>query len=296
MNGRDVSTGVLVLGVRAGVVAGRVVLLPVRVLARGPLQPIVVRAEQRVALVGSAARARARTRARKAAPDLERRLDSALAGPIPEAVMRRMVDRVLESPELDRVVEQVASSPAVRAAVAQQTTTFASEVATQVRERAGELDDVVEQTVNRHAVSPVRSLYGGLATRFVAFALDLVLLAVGFLAVTAFVALAISLFGHPARTVIATIVAVGWSLAAAIYFVFFWSLAGQTPGLRVMHQRVARDGAPPNVLRGLVRFLVMTLGIVAALAGVVLILFDGRRRALHDVVAGTVVESAERAP
>jgi uncharacterized RDD family membrane protein YckC len=268
----------------------------VRVLVRGPLRPFATRAEARVAQAGADARLRAEARARAATPDLERMLDRALDGPLPDVVVKRMVDHVLESGELDRVVEHVAASPAVREAVARQTTSFGDEIAGRVRVRTASLDDRLEGWVRalvRRAPARVRLPYGGVATRGFAFAVDLVLLGVSFLAVTAFVALAASLLGHVSQWILAGLLAFGWIVAAALYFVFFWTATGQTPGMRVMHQRMAcPDGGPPHVLRALVRFAVL----IVVTVGFVTILFDKRRRALHDMVAGTVVASVEPVP
>jgi uncharacterized RDD family membrane protein YckC len=62
--------------------------------------------------------------------------------------------------------------------------------------------------------------------------------------------------------------------------------------MRVMGQRVSRTaGGTIGVGRGLVRFVVLTLGFLPLLVSAVLILFDDRRRGLHDLAAGTVVAS-----
>jgi uncharacterized RDD family membrane protein YckC len=296
VNERDVSAGLLVIGVRAGLAAGRLAVLPVRVLVRGPLQPFATRAEARVAQAGADARRRAQARARAATPDVEHMLDRALDGPLPDIVVKRMVDHVLESGELDRVVEHVAASPAVREAVARQTSSFADEVGERVRIRAAAVDDRLEswaRAVVLRKPPRVRLPYGGLATRGFAFAVDLLLVGVGFLAVTGFVALAAEVLGNPSHWLLGVLLASGWSLTAAVYFVFFWTTAGQTPGMRVVHQRIAcKNGSPPNALRAVVRYVVL----IVLCVGAVTILFDKRRRALHDMVAGTTVASVEPVP
>jgi uncharacterized RDD family membrane protein YckC len=231
-------------------------------------------------------------------PELERLVNAALDGPLADTVARRLVDRVLASPELDRVVEHVASSPAVRAAVAQQGSTLADEVAAHVRTRAAGLDERLEvrarSLVGRsprvdEAAVPA---YAGLATRAVAFVVDLVLAGVAFLAVAALAALAISLIGRPDAWVGAALLGTLWVLAAGTYFVACWSSIGQTPGLRVVGRRVVHGDRPPGVGRAVVRFLVLALGLLPFLVSVVLVLLDDRRRALHDLVAGTVVVPA----
>jgi len=297
MNSRDFSVGLFATGFKAGVAAGRVASLPVRVLARTPgVRPIVHELGERISEEGADTRARVRDRAEAATstlstPELERIVNSALDGPLADAVARRLVDRVLASPELDRVVEQVASSPAVRAAVAQQGTTLAGEVAAHVRTRSAALDDRLEAFVGR-APREAAQPYAGLATRAVAFVVDLVVAGVAFLAAAALAALALSLIGRPDEWVGAALLGTLWVLAAGTYFVVCWSTVGQTPGLRVVGRRVVRGDRPPGVGRSLVRFVVLVLGLVPFLVSMVLVLFDGRRRSLPDLVAGTIVVAA----
>ena len=54
---------------------------------------------------------------------------------------------MLASPELQRVVSHVASSPEVMDALSHQTETLADEMVTDVRERAQRVDDLAERTV-----------------------------------------------------------------------------------------------------------------------------------------------------
>ena len=58
-----------------------------------------------------------------------------------------LTERVLRSPELERVVEYVATSPLVLDAVASQTRSMADEMALNVRRRAESADDAAERTV-----------------------------------------------------------------------------------------------------------------------------------------------------
>jgi uncharacterized RDD family membrane protein YckC len=79
-----------------------------------------------------------------------------------------------------------------------------------------------------------------------------------------------------------------WSLG---YFVFFWSSTGQTPGNRVMSITVidvqARGRLKPR--RALLRFVALCAGAAALLSGILIMLWDGRRRCFHDRVARTLV-------
>ena len=58
-----------------------------------------------------------------------------------------LTERVIESPELQRVVEHVAASPAVLAALSHHTETLAEEMVTDVRRRSQKVDDLAERTV-----------------------------------------------------------------------------------------------------------------------------------------------------
>ena len=88
------------------------------------------------------------------------------------------------------------------------------------------------------------------------------------------------------------VLAVFVQLAYAVYFIS--SGSGQTPGMRVMRVRVlTASGGPPSVPRSLVRFAGLILAIVPLFAGFLPALFDARRRALQDFLAGTVVVDAQ---
>jgi uncharacterized RDD family membrane protein YckC len=137
------------------------------------------------------------------------------------------------------------------------------------------------------------TVYAGLATRTLAFALDALIIDLVVVFVGAIVALCLSLVGMPqdVRKVLAAIgavVAVIWSVA---YFAFFWSATGQTPGNRVMHIDVqdADTGGPISGRRALVRVVALGLSAIILCIGFLFILFDRQRRALHDRLVGTVV-------
>jgi uncharacterized RDD family membrane protein YckC len=81
-----------------------------------------------------------------------------------------------------------------------------------------------------------------------------------------------------------------WILVAGGYFVLFWSAAGQTPGMRLMRLRVRRQGGGGlSVGRSIVRAVGLALAIIPLFAGFLPALFDDRRRALPDYLAGTVI-------
>lgn len=135
--------------------------------------------------------------------------------------------------------------------------------------------------------------HAGLATRTLAFAVDAAIINAVAWAVAAVVALGLSLLKVPdaVTTVLAVIgagIAIAWSVA---YFAFFWSSTGQTPGNRLLSIRVQSAGSaePLHAGRAVLRVLALPLSALPLCAGFLMILVDARRRALHDVLVGTVV-------
>jgi uncharacterized RDD family membrane protein YckC len=84
-----------------------------------------------------------------------------------------------------------------------------------------------------------------------------------------------------------------WTIA---YFVTFWSSTGQTPGNRLLRIRVcdARDRTPLRPWRSFMRLVYLMLAALPLFAGFLPILVDSRRRGVHDMLARSVVVSAEQ--
>ena len=259
------------------------------------------------------------------APEIARVIDRALAGPLPEEIARSVVrhrviervvaelvasgelerllsaalaspqtlvltDRVLASEETQHALRAVASSPEVRHAIARQTTGLADEVADSVRESAVRLDDRVEHAVSRRTrLAP--PLYGGIVTRALALAADAVLVTALHMLVVGVVALVTSLVGDlHSGWIVGALLAISWTVIAGLYFVLFWSAAGQTPGMRLLGLRVhTAAGGVPSVGRSIVRMVGLMLSIALLFLGFVPVLFDDRRRGLADFMAGTTV-------
>jgi uncharacterized RDD family membrane protein YckC len=133
----------------------------------------------------------------------------------------------------------------------------------------------------------------GFATRVIALAIDGAILNAVAILVLAGLWLAGSVVGLDLeiRGIAAgTTAAVAWLVLGGVYLVAFWTLAGQTPGMRCMGIRVLpADGGRLGRGAALVRFGGMLLAAVPAGAGFLLVLVDDRRRGLHDRLAGTLV-------
>ena len=73
--------------------------------------------------------------------------------------------------------------------------------------------------------------------------------------------------------------------------------AGRTLGKRLLGLSVRdRDGEVPGLGRATLRFAARFATLATLLLGWLLILVTGRRRALHDLIAGTIVVVDDRAP
>ena len=135
--------------------------------------------------------------------------------------------------------------------------------------------------------------YAGIVTRGCAFALDVAILQGIITVVGAVLALIVGAFGDlsidlsPAQAVV---VAVGWTLAFDTYLIAFWSLAGQTPGMRILGIEVTTpEGERLKPRRGVVRVVGMVLAAIPLFAGYLPILTSEKRQGLHDKMARTVV-------
>jgi uncharacterized RDD family membrane protein YckC len=140
---------------------------------------------------------------------------------------------------------------------------------------------------------PRMPAYEGLVTRAIAFAIDAAIISAVAVVVGAAVGISLSVLSIPSN-VETVLFAFGGAIAllwSTVYFVTFWCTTGQTPGDRVLGIRVRRaDGETPlRPARALLRLIALTLCAIPLFAGFVPILFDARRRGVHDMVAGTVV-------
>jgi uncharacterized RDD family membrane protein YckC len=276
----------------------------------GPDDPVrhdsVVGAAGRLALYPARAAVRAsRTRIEASVesiltgPELARIIDAALAGPFPEELARilverrvveRMITEIAADAQLDQALARALARPdvreALRRALEQQTSNLAGDVSESLRTHARQLD----QRVDRRA-QPAPPRFAGVATRGIALAIDAALIGIVAACLSAMGTLIASLVGtlRPAWLV-SLVLAVGWTVLAATYFIGFWSLVGQTPGMRLLRIRVVAAGdAPLSLTRAALRVVGLALAIIPCFAGFIPAFFDARCRALPDLIAKTTV-------
>jgi uncharacterized RDD family membrane protein YckC len=253
---------------------------------------------------------------------VERALVRVLQGPLVEetvngalesdAVKRALVDaldsemvdevwrRMLASEETQRLVERIAEAPEIRAAISAQSVGFIQDVGDTISGATRRLDGGAERLARRLAFRQRRSeptQRAGGVTRGLAFGFDMLAVNLGFSGLAAIVALIASFFTGNDNGVSGLALALGttaWLSLGAAYLVGFWSLAGQTPGMRFFGIRLAVGRGLP-LGRSVKRLLGMALAILPLGIGLLPILFDERRRGWQDRLAGVDVLYEERA-
>jgi len=221
-----------------------------------------------------------------------------------EAMDSELVDevwrRLLASEEAQQLVERIAGAPEVRAAISAQGVGLIEDIGRTIGRAARRLDDTLERlvrTVLFRRRREVPSEHAGAVSRALAFALDTVFVNLGFSALAAIVALIGSALGGNGNGLSAPAVVAGataWLIFGALYLLVFWSLAGQTPGMRFLGIRLSERRLPFR--RSLRRLLGLWLCFVTLGIGFLGIVFGERRRAWDDSLSDTDVLYDERRP
>jgi uncharacterized RDD family membrane protein YckC len=266
--------------------------------------------EAMVAAVESEAVERALARVLQG-PLVEETVQSALDS---EAVKRALIEaldselidevwrRLLASDETQRLVERIAEAPELRAAISAQSVGLIEDVGHTIGNGARRLDGAFERVVRRIFFRKRRSApteRAGAVTRGLAFALDALIVNLAFSGLAAIVALIGSAFSGDGNGVSGLALALGgsaWLALGALYLVGFWSLAGQTPGMRFVGIRLGVDGRGLPLRRSIKRLVGLWLATIAFGLGFLGIIFDERRRGWQDRLSGVDVLYEERTP
>jgi uncharacterized RDD family membrane protein YckC len=225
-----------------------------------------------------------------------------------EALDSEMVDevwrRLLASDEAQKLVERIAEAPELRAAISAQSMGLIEDVGHTIGNTTRRLDGVVERIARRILFRKPRlepTEDAGALTRALAFALDGLIVNLAFSGIAAIAALIASAFSGNENGLSGLTLAVGsvaWLALGSSYLVAFWSLAGQTPGMRFFGIRIGVEGQRLPLRRSLRRLVGLTLSFLTFGIGFLGILLDQRRRGWQDRLAGVDVlyESNERRP
>ncbi len=255
---------------------------------------------------------------------VERALVRVLQGPLveeavhgaleSETVKRAMVDaldsemvdevwrRLLASEEAQRLVERIAEAPELRAAISAQSVGFIEDIGHTIGNTTRRLDGGVERVARKATFRKPRSEpteRAGALTRGLAFGLDVLIVNLAFSGVAAIAALIDSFFAGNSNGLSSFALALGtvaWFSLGSFYLVAFWSLAGQTPGMRFFGIRLGVDGRGLPLRASLRRLVGLALATIPLCLGFLGVLFDERRRGWQDRMAGVDVLYEVREP
>jgi uncharacterized RDD family membrane protein YckC len=225
-----------------------------------------------------------------AAPGIE----PAAAEVIESDLTDELTRRLLESEEMTLAIKWVAQSPEVRNVIARQGVGLIEDVGRKLSAGARRLDDAVEIPLRWLARRPRRRApvgQAGAVSRGLAGVLDALVVNAMLFVLSAAIALVVSAFGgSPGNSEALVAGSIVWLAGAALYLAVFWTLAGQTPGMRFMRVRVAKtDGSGLTAGDSVRRLLGMVLAALPLFLGYALVLVNDRRRGLMDLFAHTEV-------
>jgi uncharacterized RDD family membrane protein YckC len=220
-----------------------------------------------------------------------------------EAMDSELVDevwrRLLASEEAQQLVERIAGAPEVRAAISAQGVGLIEDIGRTIGKLARGADDTLERIVRRVFFRPRRSEAtdrAGFVSRALAYVIDGVFVNLGFAALAALVSLVDQIFSGGGGGGSGFAIAVGstiWVLIGSLYLITFWSLAGQTPGMRFVGVRLTERLRLGRALR---RLLGLYLSVVTIGIGFLGILFRQGRRGWEDRFSDSDVIYDERRP
>jgi uncharacterized RDD family membrane protein YckC len=206
---------------------------------------------------------------------------------------------VLASREVQMLIERIAVAPEIRSAIAAQGAGLITEIGVKLTRLTEAFDDALERIVRRDQPDSETN-QAGLATRLVAFAIDFGLLFAVYSLASGVIASVVSFaFGSSLSLVGAVVVGVIAYLLGGAVLVLFWSLGGQTPGMRFLSIRLLQDGSRDVTLgRAIKRVFALVVALLPLGLGYFWILRNPSRHAWHDTMTGTevVYDEKQRAP
>jgi uncharacterized RDD family membrane protein YckC len=221
-----------------------------------------------------------------------------------EAMDSELVDevwkRLLASDQAQQLVERIAEAPEVRAAIGAQGMGLVEDIGRTIGNLARRLDARFERIVRRVFFRKPRVLptdRAGFVSRGLAMIVDGIFVNLAFTAFVALVTLVANVFGGNSEGGSGLAIAIGstaWLSFGAIYLLGFWSLAGQTPGMRFLGIRLAEERLP--LRRSLRRLVGLGLSVLSFGIGFLGIVFGERRRAWEDRFSGSEVLYDEQRP
>lgn len=223
-------------------------------------------------------------------------VEAALLDVADSEMIDRLWARVLDSDETQRLIERIAEAPEVRAAIASQGLGLVDDLGRGIARVTRALDFITERIARRIFFRPRRATPTdrvGVVTRALALALDAIIVNVVMVTSTALLGVIATAFGITLGDLGGAAYAVGgaaWLALGSAYLVVFWSLSGQTPGMRFLDIRIEHDGERAIGLRRALRRLVgFWLAAIPFCLGFIGVLTRLDRRGFHDRLGQTQV-------
>jgi uncharacterized RDD family membrane protein YckC len=223
-------------------------------------------------------------------------VEKAIVDALDSEMSERIWDHILDGPHTQRLIERIAEAPEVRAAITAQGLGLIGDVGHQVSVVTRILDFVGERVSRKLLLRPVRTSptsRAGFFTRALGVGIDALLVNLLLITAGALFGAIMSSLGFDGSGDTRTSLAVGglvWFLVSSFYLFLFWSLSGQTLGMRFLDIRIEVDGDHRIGARHAGRRLVGFWASVAMLGfGFIGALFRLDRRGFHDRLGGTAV-------
>jgi uncharacterized RDD family membrane protein YckC len=221
-----------------------------------------------------------------------------------EAMDSELVDevwrRLLASAQAQQLVERIAEAPEVRAAIRAQSVGLLGDIGRQIAKLARDLDDAAERILRRiffRRRRPLPTNRAGIVSRGLATLVDAVIVNLTFTVIAAAISLIVNLLGGEGEDAPRFVIAVGsltWLAIVGVYLVGFWSLAGQTPGMRFLGIRLNVRRLP--LRRSVRRLIGIGLSVITFGIGFLGVVFSESRRGWADRLGGTEVIYDEPPP
>jgi uncharacterized RDD family membrane protein YckC len=224
-------------------------------------------------------------------------VEKAIIEALDSEMSERIWDHVLDGPHTQRLIERIAEAPEVRAAIAAQGIGLIGDLGYQVSRVTQVVDFISERIVRRVLFRPLRTTPTarvGFFTRALAIGIDLILVNATLAVLGSVISWLSDSIGVTSGQEIPTAMfAVGatlWFVFASIYLIIFWSLSGQTVGMRFLDIRMERNGSFRIGRKAAVRRLIgFWLSAIALGIPFLTVLFRMDRRGFHDRLGDTMV-------
>jgi len=239
-----------------------------------------------------------------AGPLVEEAVQKAVSSPnveraLGEALDSEMVDhlwqQLLVSDEVEQLFVRIGDAPELRAAIAAQGSGLVKDLGIGAQRLVQRLDDRLEAAIRRvfrRAARSKPSRHAGLASRGLAFVVDLAIINVGVLVLSGLVALLVSTLTDSGSASTGVLVAGAgfWLGAGALYFAWHWALAGQTPGMHFVGLQLDSEiGRRIGVRRAIRRLFGLAAAVVPLGIGLFAVAMNSERRGWQDRIAQTDV-------